>query len=355
MARTSQRLRATGGTAAAIGPDTIITQPLPARPANQPRKPAAAPRNGPATPAPDAGADGRAHGRAQGNGRTGRAADASSAAGARRARAGAREMPVMAVLSALVLGYAWTQRNEGHITAETGLGYWLGIVGGSLMLALLIYPLRKRLPLLRHLGEIRSWFRWHMILGIVGPVLVILHSNFRLGSLNSRVALITMLIVAGSGIIGRFLYAGIHRGLYGRRSSVRECMEALGPIKAAFDLPESRRAEIRAELEAYEARRIGERLSLWRAVLNRLSRPFSRAALRRRIMARLSPTAPLADERPMRDAFEKALKGYLDAVARAENFSLYERLFALWHLLHLPLFVLLVLAASVHVLAVHLY
>ncbi len=55
------------------------------------------------------------------------------------------------------------------------------------------------------------------------------------------------------------------------------------------------------------------------------------------------------------EALDTMAELQLDAVARAENFSLYERLFALWHLLHLPLFVLLVLAASVHVLAVHLY
>ena len=40
---------------------------------------------------------------------------------------------------------------------------------------------------------------------------------------------------------------------------------------------------------------------------------------------------------------------------RVAQFSLYERLFALWHILHLPIFFLMVLSAIVHVVAVHMY
>jgi hypothetical protein len=37
------------------------------------------------------------------------------------------------------------------------------------------------------------------------------------------------------------------------------------------------------------------------------------------------------------------------------EFRAYERLFSVWHALHVPLCVLLFAAAAVHVLAVHLY
>ena len=40
---------------------------------------------------------------------------------------------------------------------------------------------------------------------------------------------------------------------------------------------------------------------------------------------------------------------------RVAQFSLYERLFALWHILHLPIFFLMVLSALVHIFAVHVY
>ena len=51
----------------------------------------------------------------------------------------------------------------------------------------------------------------------------------------------------------------------------------------------------------------------------------------------------------------KLLRQYFAAVNKAAAFAFYERLFALWHVLHMPLFILLVLAAIVHVVAVHLY
>ena len=49
------------------------------------------------------------------------------------------------------------------------------------------------------------------------------------------------------------------------------------------------------------------------------------------------------------------LTRHLVAVRRVSEFELVVRLFGLWHLLHLPLFFLLVVTALVHVLAVHMY
>ena len=41
---------------------------------------------------------------------------------------------------------------------------------------------------------------------MLGPVLILWHTNFKLGSINSSVALIAMLVVAASGLVGRFLH-----------------------------------------------------------------------------------------------------------------------------------------------------
>jgi hypothetical protein len=42
-------------------------------------------------------------------------------------------------------------------------------------------------------------------------------------------------------------------------------------------------------------------------------------------------------------------------VVRVAQFTAYERLFALWHVLHVPFVYLLVLTACFHVFAVHAY
>src|SRR5260370_19573351 len=86
------------------------------------------------------------------------------------------------------------------------------------MLLLLVYPLRKRMRSLRALGTVTFWFHTHMILGVLGPVLVLWHANFGLGSINCSVALVTMLVVGVSGIIGPYLFSQMHLHIHGRRA-----------------------------------------------------------------------------------------------------------------------------------------
>ena len=49
------------------------------------------------------------------------------------------------------------------------------------------------------------------------------------------------------------------------------------------------------------------------------------------------------------------LRVYLDAVRKVAETAFYERLFASWHVLHLPLFVMLLVTATFHIIAVHVY
>ena len=51
----------------------------------------------------------------------------------------------------------------------------------------------------------------------------------------------------------------------------------------------------------------------------------------------------------------RLVEHYLDAVVRVAQYTAYERVFALWHLAHLPFVYLLVISAVVHVIAVHAY
>ena len=55
-----------------------------------------------------------------------------------------------------------------YLSPKSGLGYAIGIVGGSLILAQLLYAVRKRVPALRFLGSVPGWFQTHMVMGIIG-------------------------------------------------------------------------------------------------------------------------------------------------------------------------------------------
>jgi len=306
--------------------------------------------------------------------RRGRAADSSAGVAVRRRakdfsqyrpRFWATVTPlVFAVAVAAVLWASWLSREDSGLTPESGTGYWLGIAGSSLMVVLLLYPLRKRTKFLRSLGTVAFWFRIHMIFGIIGPVLVLMHSNFRLGSVNSNVALAAMLIVAMSGIVGRYLYTKIHVGLYGRKAVVREMLadaDALRELIAA-DLPVAHRVVEQlnafAQVGTTPPRGVLTGLFLlpvigWRA---RLVRGRLIADARRVIEVegkRLGWSRKV--RRRQFASVADLVTLHVAAVKKAAVFAFYDRLFGLWHIFHLPLFFLLVIAAIVHIFAAHFF
>ena len=118
-------------------------------------------------------------------------------------------------------------RDESYLSPTDGMGYALGIIGGSLMLLLLFYPLRKSWRVMQNWGPIKYWFQLHMLFGVLGPVLVLFHSNFSLGSTNSNLALFSMLIVAGSGLIGRYLCVKISKLPVATSAATSRCRHEL--------------------------------------------------------------------------------------------------------------------------------
>lgn len=263
---------------------------------------------------------------------------------------------------AIVVGYAG--RESRRLFAEQGLGYALGIVGSLLILTLLFYPLRKRFRVLKVLGEVRNWFRVHMILGVVGPLAILYHANFSLGSVNSTAALLAMLLVAGSGLIGRFLYQKIHHGLYGRKTHLKELLAGVkltteGVGAAAQFVP-----NLIKVLSNYDRDVLQPPKSIWQCMTLPLRLAIKTRRGHRRIVgqigaqldmqARRSPV--VAQHRDRLFAVTSAfVKDHLSRVRRVATFVAYERLFSLWHKVHLPFFYLLLVTAIIHVVAVHAY
>ena len=266
---------------------------------------------------------------------------------------------VFSLVVLAVLLAAWLHRGDNWISPQDGLGYWLGIVGSVMMVLLLLYPLRKAYPALDWLGNVGDIFRIHMVLGIVGPLLVVLHCNFQLGSINSNVALGAMLVVVASGIVGRYLYGRIHIGLYGRKAELREFVGDADALKDILGHDIEEAPALQKALRDFEAEalrsasplnavRMGGATRRGRKVLSAAMLPLLE---RQAATERWAPAVKLARE----EAALLHLEQYLSAIRKAAAFAAYERLFAIWHVLHMPMFFLLVLAAIVHIVAVHLY
>jgi hypothetical protein len=271
------------------------------------------------------------------------------------------------------LGYAfatiglfagWLVRDRHVLSAEYGLGYWLGIIGASLMALLLLYPLRKRSKWFRGLGPVSIWFRVHMVFGVLGPALIVFHCNFSLGSLNSQVALYCTLIVAGSGLIGRYIYARIHHGLYGQRATLFELRDAFTSLDDQL-APISRVAPKLIET-LHDAEDSIQRGHV--GVLGAIARALRASVVTRTVGYRLRRQIPqvldelagssrvYAEQRPRLERnWLSLLDRRLEALRRYAQFVCFERSFALWHVVHYPVFIVMVAAVILHIFAVHMY
>jgi hypothetical protein len=267
-------------------------------------------------------------------------------------------------LVVLTLAAAWAVRNGNYYKPGDDFGYWLGVSGGVMMLALLLYSLRKHLRFMHGWGPTRHWFRLHMFLGIAGPSFILFHSTFHAGSLNAMVALSCMLLVAGSGVIGRVIYRKIHHGLYGRSATLQEVQANLGiiggDVKSKFHFA----PDVEKRLKDFETSTLAELKGAWSRIWSfmtvgvRANWTYFIVARELERLGRAHARKHDADITKVRNrvaAGKLAIRQYLNAVVDVARFSAYERLFSLWHILHVPFVFMLIISGIVHVIAVHMY
>jgi len=270
----------------------------------------------------------------------------------------------LALLAGVLAVLAWLTAFGRLFEAGSTLGYNLGLAGGLLMLSLFLYPLRKRMRALEQAGSMQLWFRYHMLAGIGGPLLVLFHSTFTVRSMNGGVALYAMLLVACSGIVGRFLYRHIHSGLYGRQLSLADAHAELEAATARLGTVFGLQADIQPRLKAFGEAAFtplgGMRQRLWRFLTLRHRGAQLAKAMRRdakRALSRLGREQKL----PRRELIinyrlaREQIDRYIEAVVQTSQLAVWERLFSLWHVVHIPFIYLLVLSGIIHVVAVHMY
>lgn len=275
---------------------------------------------------------------------------------ARRLVAGLVSIAIRLML-ALLLVAAWVVSGGALYTPTSDVGYWLGVTGGSLMLLLLVYPLRKRFRALSWLGPLKHWFRLHLFGGMLGPLVILFHSTFHVGSFNAAIALASMLLVVASGVVGRYLYRKIHNGLYGSRATAAELERALARQMEALQPALAGQPQVAAELGRYSALVVSRPSGGMARLLHFASFGWRRAAAGwrvRRAIRRHSEDPYGVVHGRLHDAAD-TLDAALAAIQRSAQFATYERLFSLWHAVHIPFLFLLVVTALVHVVAVHAY
>ena len=223
------------------------------------------------------------------------------------------------------------------------VGHGIGILGFILMLATeTLYSLRKRMRG-QALGRMSTWLQFHIVTGIVGPYMVLLHTSWKFSGLAGVVMLLTIIIVV-SGFIGRYIYTAIPRTADG--------------AEVALDDLQAQIAQADARLLTWSANRpmaVAALASRWATVpegpqgnvMPVLGRAFSRLGYQLQL---LRETRRL-DAEGRRQAVQ--LKQLVEERGRLQrqiqSLATARRLLAIWHTIHVPLGVALFMMAFVHV------
>lgn len=223
------------------------------------------------------------------------------------------------------------------------VGLTLGVAGVLSMLMTLPYYVRKRWRALARVGTVKQWLEVHIFFGIVGPVLITLHTSFKFNGIVS-VAYWLMMTVWSSGFIGRYLYVRIPKTIRGVELSFAEVEAQLARTQQDLEarpLPPA----VQRELDAFDhavspARgRTPGAIDLFFGEL----RVRARLTLLRRHLA-----AAGIDVAAIRALVDRAAERATLA-RRLAHLQRTRHLFELWHVFHRPLVFGLFVIVALHV------
>jgi hypothetical protein len=244
----------------------------------------------------------------------------------------------------ITAGYLAVVSRLEEAPAASGLwGHGLGIAGFLLMLMTeTLYSLRKRSRRARW-GRTSSWLRFHIFTGLVGPYMVLLHTAWRFQGLAGLVTLMTAVVVL-SGFVGRYIYTAVPRTAEGIEVQAADLEAEIGAAQAELERALARRPDL---AQVY-GRRLEEATSVPQGgVLLLLGRTFLEwgyrlewARARRRLEGEARAQAADVETLLRRS---RRLERQIVSLATAR------RALATWHMVHIPLGMVLFTAAFVHV------
>lgn len=234
--------------------------------------------------------------------------------------------------------------------AGSELAVNLGYVGTGLMVVAMLYPMRKRIRLLQRLSTSAAWFDLHMMGGVVGPLLITLHSALRLDNWVSF-AFWSMIIVVLSGLVGRYLYIQVPELLSARELEELEHERAIARHRTS--VPDAV-SLVDAELAAYRGRLTSRaaRLGAWTAmawmVVDDLARPYR--AIRRGLLLRRTKATPRTRRELARHAGELLLAARRRALLPRVHGVLQQ-----WKGVHVAFTFIMTILAIVHIVVAMTY
>lgn len=232
------------------------------------------------------------------------------------------------------------------------VGQTAGVLALALFLFLWLYPLRKRLHKIEWLGQIGKWLDVHIAAGLTLPLLAAIHASWRFTGLIG-LGYAALLVVAASGIAGRYLYVRIPRQRSGAELSILEAAaerRALVTQLAVATGLTPEEVETTLAPSALLPGRAGILRTISQMVRDDLSRRSAARALARRWRAE-----GRGGTKTDRSAIGRIVHLARREMALAQHVRMLtgiQHVFRLWHAAHKPVAITALVAVLIHVVVV---
>lgn len=229
--------------------------------------------------------------------------------------------------------------------APTGIvGQGFGIVGTIMIgVGVAMYGARKRVAFLARFGSLRTWLQMHIFLCTLGPFLVLLHTTFKFGGIVS-IAFWSMAVVVVSGVFGRYVYVRIPKTLNGAFLSleaVRKRADELGErIRQVAGLENADLAMVLGKPPVSTPRSLSGALVF---AFREDVRSRARVRIARQFLEERG--VPVSARKEVLSLARENAK----VVRQAAVLRPFQRLFGYWHVMHLPLALLMFAILAIHV------
>lgn len=111
----------------------------------------------------------------------------------------------------LPVGVRSDARQHAALRPSGYVGHLYGWIGLAIIVSNLLYLARRRLARFKFLGSMKRWLQWHVVSGILGPLLVVLHSALTMRTAVAILSSASLGVLVATGIIGRYLHALVPR------------------------------------------------------------------------------------------------------------------------------------------------
>ncbi len=133
---------------------------------------------------------------------------------------------VTGLVMLMLLAWLGFPLHHAHRFAGSFWGGIFGVTGAVLMLVPLAYLIVKRNKSLKQsvtkYVSMRTLLAWHIYAGVLGPILVIIHSGHKYESVVGIALTAMTLLVVISGFIGRYLMSGFAKEIREKKAMLTE-------------------------------------------------------------------------------------------------------------------------------------